>query len=422
MKALVYDIRPLRWIACKLLGRWFPRVYWSRLGSLKCSDIPKPKLPSDHWVLLKTRLGGICGTDMAMLTQRTHPANIIRSFTSFPIALGHENVAVVDEVGPGVSKWKQGDRVVCEPSLSCVPRGIDPPCASCAAGQFSLCESFAGRGQLGKGTMIGLNNFTSGSWSPYFVAHKSQLYRVPESLSDEQAVLVDPLACSLHAVLRRPPANDERVLVLGAGIIGQGVVMGLRALGLRSRVLVIARDESQVKGLTQMGADDVVVVPRGTKRADLFKRVASQLGTERISGQFGNQAMVGGADVVYDCVGTGESLANAMKFCKARGTVVAAGTTHIGLVDTTALWFDELTVLGAYGRQLEDNAGERLHTYEMVFDLIERGKLNIGGLLVKTFPPAQYRDAFAAVGQCKASGVCKIAFRHGPTHNPDCSR
>lgn len=412
MKALVYDISPTRWIACKVLGRAWPNVFWSSLGSLKYTNIPKPQLPSDDWVLLRTKLGGICGTDMAMLTQRTHPANIVRSLTSFPIALGHENVAMIDEVGSGVSGWNPGDRVVCEPSLSCIPRGVEPTCAQCAAGHFSLCESFVGRGQLDKGTMIGLNAFTSGSWSPYFIAHKSQLYRVPDELSDEQAVLVDPLACSLHAVLRRVPTDGERVLVVGAGIIGQGVLMGIRALGSRARVSIIARSESQVDFLTACGADDVIVAPRELSRAGLFERVASQLGRQRVAGQFGNQWMIGGADVVFDCVGTGESLANAMKFCKGRGTVVAAGTSHIALVDTTALWFSELSVLGAYGRQFEELDGERRHTYEIVFDLIKKGRLDISGLRVETFAPSQYREALSAVGRRSTSGVCKIAFRH----------
>ncbi|GJM25269.1 MAG: alcohol dehydrogenase [Phycisphaerae bacterium] len=396
-----------------MLGRWVPSVNWSALGSLRYTDILKPPLPSDDWVLLKTRLGGICGTDMAMLTQRTHPANIVRSLTSFPIALGHENVALVDEVGSGVGKWKVGDRVVCEPSLSCVPRGVDPPCEPCAAGRFSLCESYIGRGHFDKGTMIGLNNFTSGSWSPYFVAHKSQLYRVPDTLSDEQAVLVDPLACSLHAVLRRVPTDDERVLIIGAGIIGIGVLKCLRAMGSRAQVTIIARSKRQVESLRQCGANEVVIAPRRLSRAVLFDQVADNLGTQRVAGRFGNQLMIGGADTVFDCVGTGETLANAMKFCKSRGTVVAAGTSHIALVDTTALWFNELTILGAYGRQFENVNGKRRHTYEMVFDLIGQGKLKIDDLGVKTFAPSQYKEAFSAVGQRSGSGVCKIAFHHG---------
>ncbi len=412
MKAFLYDIKPARWIVSKALGRVWPSVFWSPFGSLKYKDIPKPLIPSDDWVLLKTKLGGICGTDMAMLTQRTHPANIVRSLTSFPIVLGHENVAVIEEVGSAVSEWKPGDRVVCEPSLSCDPRGVDPMCSSCAAGQFSLCESFIGGGRLGKGTMIGLNNFTSGSWSPYFVAHKSQLYRVPETLSDEQAVLVDPLACSLHAVLRRQPADGEHVLVVGAGIIGLGVLMSIRAMGSRAHVTIIARNERQVGFLKGCGANEVVVAPRKLSRAGLFERVAEKLGAQRVAGQFGNQLMIGGADMVFDCVGTGESLANAMKFCKARGTVVAAGTSHIALVDTTALWFNELTVLGAYGRQFENADGARRHTYEMVFGLMTKGKLDAGQLQVQTFAPSEYRAAFDAVGKRGQSGVAKIAFKH----------
>ncbi len=412
MKALIYDISPLRWIACKMLGKVWPSVFWSPLSSLKYTDIPKPELPSDEWALLRTKLGGICGTDMAMLTQRTHPANIVRSLTSFPIVLGHENVAVIEACGSDSGEWKAGDRVVCEPSLSCVSRGVDPLCQSCAAGRFSLCESFVGRGRLDKGTMIGLNNFTSGSWSPYFVAHNSQLYRVPDALTDEQAVLVDPLACSLHAVLRRVPADNECVLVVGAGIIGIGVLKCIRALGSKAHVTIVARNDRQVESLRSCGATEVVIAPRKLSRAGLFDRVADNLDAQRVAGQFGNQLMIGGADVVFDCVGTGESLANAMKFCKARGTVVAAGTSHIALVDTTALWFNELTVLGAYGRQYEHANGQRQHTYEMIFDLIGRGKLNLDHLSIKTYPPSSYRDAFAAVGRRSESDIVKIAFRH----------
>ncbi|NOX59701.1 MAG: zinc-binding dehydrogenase, partial [Planctomycetes bacterium] len=208
---------------------------------------------------------------------------------------------------------------------------------------------------------------------------------------------------------------DEVALVIGAGIIGQGVVMAIRGLGIAAKILIIARHASQVETLKQSGADEVIVVSRGASRADLFGQVASHLNTERVPGKFGNQAMVGGADLVYDCVGTGESLANAMKFCKARGTVVAAGTSHIALVDTTALWFNELTILGAYGRQFEELDGVRRHTYEIVFEMMTNQRIDVSTLRVKTFRPSEYRQAFKSVGRRIREGVSKIAFQHDTT-------
>ena len=218
----------------------------SALSGLRLRDVPEPDLPGADWVRLRTLLGGVCGTDLNLVLQRLHPANILRSFTSFPIVLGHENVAVIDQVGSAVSGWEVGQRVTVESSLSCVVRGISPMCPQCAAGRFSLCDNYL-EGNLPRGTMLGMNNFTGGSWAPHFVAHISQLHPVPDALDDETAVLVDPLACALHGVLRHRPADDERVLVQGAGIIGMGVVLGLRALGCGAAVTTLVRHPHQAE-------------------------------------------------------------------------------------------------------------------------------------------------------------------------------
>ncbi|MGB9626426.1 MAG: alcohol dehydrogenase catalytic domain-containing protein, partial [Phycisphaerae bacterium] len=231
MKALTFDIHRIRWPLCKAAGWLTPRAFWSPLSGLRLRDVPTPPIwtargkpggPDGRWVRLRTILGGICGTDIAAVFQRTHPANILRVMTRFPVTLGHENVSVIEEVGEAVSDWRPGRRVVVEPSLSCAVRGIRPPCGPCREGCFTLCERFLDPGECGlpPGMMIGWNSFTGGSWSREFVAHASQLYAVPDFLSDEEAAVVDPIASAVHAVLRRRPADDEQVLVIGGGIIG----------------------------------------------------------------------------------------------------------------------------------------------------------------------------------------------------------
>ena len=150
-------------------------------------DVPDPACGADE-VIVQVAASGICGTDLAAIMQRHHPASILRVFASFPAVLGHENVAVVDHAGPEVDRWKPGDRVVVESALSCVPRGINPVCPQCAAGRFTLCSNFR-TGPLPVGSMIGWNSFTGGSWAPFFVAHEAQLYRVPDAIDEQVARL-----------------------------------------------------------------------------------------------------------------------------------------------------------------------------------------------------------------------------------------
>ncbi|MHC4235173.1 MAG: zinc-dependent alcohol dehydrogenase [Planctomycetota bacterium] len=412
MLALTFDIRTWRWVACKALGTLWRGVYTSALSGLRLRDVPEPELPGPRWVRVRTVLGGICGTDLGLILQRSHPATILRAFTSFPVVLGHENVGVIDRIGAEVIGWDVGQRVCVEPSLSCTVRGIVQPCPQCAAGRFSLCESFLDGG-LPRGTMLGLNSVTGGSWGPYFVAHVSQLQGVPETVDDTQAILVDPLACALHGVLRRRPADDERVLVQGAGIIGVGVVACLRALGCRAPITVLVRHRHQAARMRSCGADEVILCPRGISLAEKYERVAAAVGGRRVAGGFGNQALIGGFEVVYDCVGTGRSLTDAMMFTRPRGTVVALGTSGISLVDTTPLWFSELTVLGGYGRQLEESeGGPSVHTYQLVFDLLGEGKLRSDGWLTHTFPLRQYRQAVQTLTCRSRAPALKVAFRH----------
>ncbi len=415
MRAITFDLHPVRWALCKAAGWIAPRVFTSPLSGLRLADVPVPALPSPRWVRLRTILGGICGTDLAVIFQRNHPASFLRSLTTYPVMLGHEVVATVDEVGPDVTRVRAGDRVCVEPTLSCVPRGVEPVCSRCAAGQPAVCENL-NAGPLPPGTMIGFNGFTGGSWAPHFVAHESQLYPVPASIDDETAVLTDPIACSVHAVLRRPPGDDERVLVIGGGVIGAGVVAAIRALGCGTSVVSLVRHTSQDQLARRYGADDVLVAPRGKSNADRYHRVAEYVGGRRLSGLFGNYGLIGGFDLVYDCVGSGASLTDAMKFTRSRGTVVLAGTSQITVVDTTPLWFSELNLIGCFGRQIESYDGGRHHTYEVVFDLVEKGRLDLSGLLTHRFALEDYRRALRMHTARGRTGLIKAAFEpNGPT-------
>ncbi len=409
MKALVFDPPRAAWPLAKIATAFSPRAATGPLGGLRLRDVSEPTLPGPQWVRLRTLLGGICGSDVALVTLRNHPATILQRLTSFPAVLGHECVAVIEQVGPGVQNWKPGQRVCVDPCLSCVPRGIAPLCPQCAAGRPSLCDN-TDRGDLPPGMIIGLNSRTGGSWSRLFVAHQSQLFAVPEAVPDAVAVLIDPIACAAHAVLRRVPRENERILVTGGGILAVGVLAAIRALQLPNHVTAIARHAFQADLLSRYGASDVRIHPRAWSHAERYDDLAAAADGRRIPARFGNQAFIGGFNVTYDCVGTGQSLTDAMKWTAARGAVVLVGTSQICVVDTTPLWLSELNIVGCNGRQIEEVAGRRTHTYEVVFDWLTAGRIDLRGLLTHRFPLADYRAAFDVLLRRSRSGVIKAAF------------
>jgi len=408
MKALEFNITPPRWIACKVGGWITHRAKYGRLSGLRLVDRPIPDLPGPRWVRLKTVLGGVCGTDLSLVTLRNHPATILECFARFPAILGHENLAVIDEVGAGVTNWRPGRRVCVEPALGCAARE-ETPCPACADGRASQC-AHPGNAELPPRALIGLNRLTGGSWASHFVAHESQLHAVPDELPDDTAILVDPIASALHAVLRRPPTATERVLVSGSGIIALGVVTGLRAIGFGGSIHCVMRHRFQAELARAVGATDVLIHPRGMTNAQRYDDVASALGGKRLPARFGNRTLLGGADVVYDCTGTGRGLADAIKWTRPRGTMVAVGTSGHAWVDTTPLWFDEINVVGANGRQIETFEGNRQHTYRLVLDWLATGRLKLGSIRVTRFNLTDYRIAFQQLLTRSRHPIIKAVF------------
>lgn len=411
MKALVYDVNGLRWLLCRAAGFLSPRAFYGPLAPLKLVDCPVPDLPGPEWVRLRTILGGICGTDLALIAQRVHPGSMLNVCASFPAGLGHENVAIVDKTGPAVLDWQPGQRVCVEPALGCAARGLNPPCTECAAGRTSLCLC-PGDARFPARALVGLNRQTGGSWAEYFVAHQSQLFAVPENLTDDEAVLVDPLASATHAVLRRPPLPGESVLINGAGIIALGIVSAIRALGHDNPLTVIARHVFQAE-LVRAAAPsrvDVLMMPRGMSKADRYDAIARHTGGCRLSGRFGNQMLVGGFDLTFDCTGTGIGLGDALKWTRPRGTLVAIGTSGITLLETTPIWFDELTLIGANGRQVETLGDRRSHSYLLVMEWLRDGRLNGDAFPVSRYRLSEYSRAFRELLAPGKRGIVKAAF------------
>ena len=136
--------------------------------------------------------------------------------------------------------FRVGRRVVIEPVLSCSVRGISPPCHQCQNLRFANCENIT-KGDISAGVQTGYCRDTGGGWSQYVLAHQSQLHLVPDDISDEAAVLLEPFACALHGVLKTEFNEADEICVIGGGTIGLLTVAALRILGHQNRTLVFAK-------------------------------------------------------------------------------------------------------------------------------------------------------------------------------------
>ena len=415
MKGVVYSLNPAGWVTCWWLKHFWPGCLYTALGGLSLRELPVPPLPGDDWVLCRTVLGGICGSDLGIIAQRQPPDSFLQSFATLPCVLGHENVAIVEAVGPAVDGGWLGKRVCVDPGLPCRVRGIDPPCPSCRAGRFGACESFAAGGEgrygLPAGSCLGYCGPLGGSWGERFAAHVSQLVAAPEALTDRQAVLTDPLACGLHAVLRAETPEAGRVLVCGAGALGLSVVWALRAIGWSGRIDIAARYGHQGELAEAFGADAVLHLPR--RRRERFEAVAARVGGRVTRARFGTCMLSGGYDVVFECVGAPRTLEEAIKWTRAGGRTVMVGTGHGRGTDLTAVWFGELTVIGASGRSDEQFRGRSIHTCRLVHELMLAGAADPTPLLTHTYRLADYKAALTAALDKGRHRSIKVAFEFG---------
>jgi len=271
MEAIQLTVSIPRYVLTKAIGPVYPPVFWGHLAMLRYRDVPEPVLPGPGWVKIKTRYGGICGSDLHTIFLKDSPS--LSAFVSSPLTLGHENLGTITQVGEQVQGFASGDRVVADPLLPCATRGFEEPCEFCRREEFAQCQNFA-EGDLAPGLSIGHCPDTGGSWSPCFVAHQSQLFSVPENVSDENAALAEPFAGALHWVMRNLPGDDDTILILGAGVVGLCTLVALRALGSGARAIVLAKYPFQGEMARRFGADQVIYLREG----DYFQALAEATG------------------------------------------------------------------------------------------------------------------------------------------------
>ncbi len=376
----------------------------------------EPVLPRPDWVVTRPRLTGICGSeskqvffDYASFTSPERSGsfrdNPMKNFVSFPHVMGHEVVADVVELGPEARGLAVGDRVVLNPWLTCGPRGVKELCPACRAGDLSQCWSF-GVGPLAPGIHTGMCKDVPGGFGELMPAHDSMLFKVPDSITDEQAVFADPFAVSLHGITRHPPASGSKVLVYGAGALGTAAIAILRALYPTVEVMAVSRFPTQTALAASLGALTVDPEPRDA----LIDAVAAWSGGVLQPADGLPMAFPGGIDVVYDTIGAAETLEVGARVLRARGTLVKLGMHGPARWEDTPVYFKEITFTGSNAFGFEEVDGVRKHGIEHYLDIVEAGRIDLTGMLTHTFRLEQWRDAFAALADQETSGAIKVAF------------
>ena len=389
MQAIQYIKSVPRYLMVRLLGKRWNWLYTSGVSCIRLAEIGAPQLPTPDWVKIKTRLSGICGSDLATITAKGSP--YFSPFTSCPFVLGHEVVGEIAEIGKGVEGYTVGDRVVIEPVLSCEIRGIEPGCHQCRQGYFANCENIT-RGNISAGIQTGYCRDTGGGWSPYLLAHKNQIHRVPDALSDEIAVLLEPFACALHGVLKANLKDTDEVLIIGAGTVGLLTIAAIRAGGKQNRILIVAKYPYQRQLARELGADEILSADKS-----LYPNFCGLTGAESYQPELGKPVLLGGVDVTFDCVASATTIDDALRFTRAQGRVMLVGMPAIPKnIDWTSVWYKELEVSGAYTYGVESYEGAEIRTFTLGIWLLERMGNRLLPLIGERFALKEYRQAIQA--------------------------
>ncbi|HKW57662.1 MAG TPA: alcohol dehydrogenase catalytic domain-containing protein [Candidatus Acidoferrum sp.] len=325
-------------------------------GKLRRSERPRPWLRRG-WALIRVRFAGICNTDI----------EILRGYHAFRGVLGHEFVGEVADVH-GVSatqrrKW-MGRRVCGEINVSCAAYGDRSICEFCKRGWKSHCA---------RRTVLGIVAH-DGAFAEFLTLPLENLHLVPDSVSDERAVFVEPLAAACEILEQVELSNFRNVAVLGDGKLAQLIARVLR--NAFTRVVMYGKHENKLALARQAGVA-ARLVP------------GDQLGLKRLEDSF---------SLVIEATGSRAGLKLAQLMTEPRGTMVLKSTFHGPASETWPIVVKELTVIGS-----------RCGPFERAISLLESGKLDPDPLITRTIPLA---EAPRAMRLAQRAGVMKVLVKN----------
>ena len=394
MKALVFRHNLAREAASTIGGRVGRRAFVSRFAPVRIEDVEELPLPGKDWVRVETTFSGLCGSDVKQILLNGARDNPLTALVSFPHVLGHEVVG---------RRADTGERVVLNPWLSCAPRGIDPPCDACGTGRYPWCRNFRS-GALPVSIHLGNCAAAAGAHAERFGAHVSQLFAIPDSVSDEAAVLADPVSVSLRSILLAPPPPDgQAVLVYGSGTLAFAAVALLRHLYPGTEVWAATRPGARSALATRLGAHAVL----SSSPDELVAQVARLVGTMPLRPWSKRDWLQDGPVVVYDTIGSTETVETSLRLLATGGTLVVSGVEPPKRFEWTPLYFKELRVIGSNGFGIEEVGGAAKHAMEHYFEFVSNG-LDLTPVITHRFPLERWDEAVLAVKDSRRTGAVKV--------------
>lgn len=314
-------------------------------------DVPKPE-PGPGQVLIQVRRIGVCGSDIHAYYGK-HP------YISCPIVQGHEFSGHVVEVGPEVRAFKADDDVTVMPQLVC------GECYPCRHGNYHICNSLK---------VIGCQ--AEGAAQEFLAVDQELVIRLPEGMDYDSGAMVEPVAVGAHAVSRLGSVEEKKILVLGAGPIGN---LTAQVAAGRGAATVAVSDISDFRlGVARDCGIPFVINPA---KEDLAAAVEKIFGPD-------------GADAILECVGAETTVGQAVSLARKGTDIIVVGVfgekprVDIGLVQDK-----ELRLIGTLMYRVMD--------YWTAIELIQSGKVRLQPLMTKHFPFDQYPDAYRYIEESR---------------------
>jgi threonine dehydrogenase-like Zn-dependent dehydrogenase len=310
-----------------------------RVGDGTCSVVDLPPPPPAGEALVRVTLSGICNTDL----------EIVRGYAGFRGTVGHEFVGVVED--PGGGPLVRGERVVGEINAGC------GACPRCLRGDPRHCPTRTVLGIVGR----------DGAHADLLRLPARNLHRVPDGISDTQAVFVEPLAAACGVLERRPIRPSERVAVIGDGKLGLLCAMVLAAEGLAP--LLVGRHDAKLAIARNRGIETAIE------------------GDARARGRV--------VDVVVEASGGAPGFALGLDLLRPQGSLVLKSTFHGATpVDAARVVVDEVEIIGS-----------RCGRFEPALDLLARGAIDVASLVSDVISLDRADDALS---RAAAPGVLKV--------------
>ena len=328
-------------------------------NELRVIEMEKPTLDAHNNVLVKMTAAGICGSDVGIY----HGTN---AAATYPRIIGHEMVGVVVEAGPTAQKVKVGDRVIIDQVVPC------GHCYACRKGRPNVCGNLQVRGV-----------HIDGGYREYMAVPDTDCYLVPDSLTDAEAVMIEPTTIAVQCCSRAQLESEDTVLIIGSGALGSSILRIVR-LYHPQKIIVADIDDAKLQEALQNGATDVI----NSLKEDVPARC------RELTGGYGVTVSIDAA-----CVKT--SLITALNATGSAGRVITMGFSVTPTeVNQFAITSKELDVRGSrlQNRKFQD-----------VIDLINAGKVDLRGSISHTFPLTEAQKAFDFVDSRDPS-IRKIAF------------